>query len=98
MDLLQSDGDSSLRVLWEDGDCVVCRKLCLHAGGHRSTVLVMRPASEHPSPATLDRLIHAYSLRDELDASWAVLPLQLVHDRGQVRLVLEDPEGMPLET
>ena len=97
MDLLQSDGDSSLPVLWEDDDCVICRALCLHTDGHRTTVLVVRPASEHPAPATLDRLIHAYSLRDELHESWAVRPLQLIRDQGQIRLVLEDKGGMPLE-
>src|ERR1700722_19566758 len=97
MDLLQIDGDSSLPVLWEDGDCVVYRARCLHADGNRSTVLVVRPTSEHPAPVTLDRLTHEYALRDELDESWAVRPLQLVRDRGQIRLVLEDPGGTPLD-
>ena len=97
MDLLQIDGDSSLQVLWEDGECVVCRARCLHANGNLGTVLVVRPASEHPAPVTLDRLTHEYALRDELDESWAVRPLQLVRDRGQIRLVLEDQGGTPLD-
>jgi hypothetical protein len=56
-------------------------------------VLVVLPASEEPTPATLDRLAHEYSLRDELDGAWAARPLELVRDRGQATLVLEDPGG-----
>ena len=56
----------------------------------------MLPASEQPTPTTLDRLAHEYSLKDELDGAWAVRPLELVRDRGQTILVLEDPGGEPL--
>ena len=45
------------------------------------------------NPAILDRLAHEYSLKDELDGAWAVRPLELVRDRGQTILVLEDPGG-----
>ncbi len=41
----------------------------------------------------LDRLAHEYSLKDELDGTWAVRPLALVRDRGRTVLVLEDPGG-----
>ncbi|HEX4173881.1 MAG TPA: hypothetical protein VHY82_15540, partial [Acetobacteraceae bacterium] len=69
MDLLRIDGDSSLQVLWEDGERVVCRGWRLHPDGNRSSVLVVRPAVEHPAPATLGRLAHEYGLRDELHGS-----------------------------
>ncbi len=97
MDLLQTDGDSSLRVLWDDGECVVSRGWRLHADGERSAVLVVRPALERPATATLDRLTHEYELRDELDESWAVRPLALIRHKGQTKLVLEDPGGEPLD-
>ncbi len=97
MDLLQTDGDSSLRVLWEDGECVVRRGWSLHADGDRIAVLVVQPVLEHPAPATLDRLTHEYELRDELDESWAVRPLALIRHQGQTTLVLEDPGGEPLD-
>jgi len=32
-------------------------------------------------------------LKDELDNTWAVRPLELVRDRGRTILVLEDPGG-----
>ena len=97
MDLLQTDGDSSLRILWENGECVVCRGWRLNADGARSPVLVVRPASEHPAAATLDRLTHEYELRDELDESWAAQPLALIRGQGQTKLVLDDPGGEPLD-
>ena len=97
MNRLQIDRDSSLRVLWEDGECVVCRARCLHADGSRRNVLVVRSASDHPARATLDRLTHEYALRMELDEDWAVRPLQLIYDLGQTRLVLADTGGEPLD-
>ena len=97
MNRLQIDRDTSLRVLWEDGECVVCRARCLHADGSRRNVLVVRSASDHPARATLDRLTHEYALRMELDEDWAVRPLQLIHDLGQTRLVLADTGGEPLD-
>src|SRR6202011_1091242 len=44
-----------------------------------------------------DRLAHEYGLKDELDAAWAVRPLELVRERGRVMLVLEDPRSEPLD-
>ena len=48
----------------------------------RKDVLIVLPASEQPTAATLDRLAHEYSLKDELDGAWAVRPLELVQDRA----------------
>jgi PAS domain S-box-containing protein len=53
----------------------------------------MLPASERPTPGTLDRLVHEYSFKDELDSTWAVRPVELERDRGQTVLVFEDPGG-----
>ena len=55
------------------------------------SVLLLTPASERPSLETLKKLEHEYSLRDELDSSWAVRPLTLSEHRGGRALVLEDP-------
>jgi PAS domain S-box-containing protein len=93
---LGGDGNSSLQVLWEDDERVFCRGEC-HADGHGSTVLAVLPAAEHPASATLDRLAHEYGLRNELDAAWAVQPLELVRERGRTLLVLKDPGGVPLD-
>jgi PAS domain S-box-containing protein len=91
-----AQADSSFQVLWEDGDRVICRGAS-PIDGHRTTVLAVLPAAQHPAPATLDRLAHEYDLKDELDSAWAVRPLELRRDRGRPMLVLEDPGGEPLE-
>jgi PAS domain S-box-containing protein len=61
-------------------------------------VLAVVPAAEHPSPASLDRLAREFALKDELDAAWALRPLELTRDRGRTMLVLEDRGGEPLAT
>ena len=94
--LFGADGDRSFEVLSEDGDRIFCRRQRRSANGDRDTVLVVLPAMEHPPPASLDRLTHEYSLKDELDEVWAVRPLELVRERGLNMLVLEDPGGEPL--
>jgi predicted ATPase/C4-dicarboxylate-specific signal transduction histidine kinase len=75
----------TLRV---DEEFSLCRVL---QDGEPSTVLVLAPISEYPSPGSLARLQHAYSLRDELDSDWAVRPVALNRQGRQVELVLEDP-------
>ena len=92
-----ADGDRNFRVLWEDGDRIFCRGYRRSTDGGRHTVLAIVPATEHPTPASLDRLAHEYSLRDELDVAWAVRPLELVRESGRTLLVLEDPGSEPLE-
>src|SRR6202790_5509291 len=89
-----ADGDYRLQVLWEDDERVFCRG---HVNGDRTSVLAVLPAAEHPTPATLDRLAHEYGLKDELDAAWAVRPIELVHERGRTMVVLEDIRSEPLD-
>jgi PAS domain S-box-containing protein len=86
---------SGLQVLWEDGERVFCRGES-HADGHRTAVLAVLPATQHPAPATLDRLVREHGLKDELDGAWAVRPLELVRDCGRIMLVLEDTDSEPL--
>ena len=78
--------------MWEDGGLALCRGWRDSADGPRIGVLVLLPAPEQPTPATLARLAHEYSLKDELDSTWAVRPLELLRDRGRTILVLEDPD------
>jgi hypothetical protein len=65
----------------------------LKTEGRRNGVLIVLPASEQPTLVTLERLTHEYSLRNELDGTPAVRPLELVQDSGRPFLVLEDPGG-----
>src|SRR5215469_2004386 len=86
---------NSLQILWDDGERVLCRGRRPGEGGSHN-VLLVRPAAEHPLPASLDRLVHAFGLKHELDGAWAVRPLELVREGGRPLLVLEDPGGEPL--
>ncbi len=85
--------DAGLQVLSEDGGLVFCRGWCDGTQGSSDSALAVFPASAQPRPATLDRLTHEYSFKNELDGTWAVRPLALVRDRGRTVLVLEDPGG-----
>jgi serine/threonine protein kinase len=91
-----ASGIVDLQVLSKDGELVLSRGW--REGAERIGVLVMLPTSEQPTPATLARLAHEYSFKDELDGTWAVRPLELLRDRGQTVLVLEDPGGELLGT
>ena len=55
-----------------------------------SSVLRLTPASFRPAQESLKNLEHEYSLRSELDAAWAVRPLELSQYNDQRVLVLED--------
>ncbi|WP_434033062.1 trifunctional serine/threonine-protein kinase/ATP-binding protein/sensor histidine kinase [Cupriavidus sp. a3] len=80
---------------WDDGERVFCRAV-RPVDGSVQSVLLARPAAEHPLPATLDRLAHELDLKGELDGAWAVRPLEIVREAGRTQLVLEDPGGEPL--
>jgi len=60
-------------------------------------ILVRAPSSERPEPATLKRLEHEYSLRNDLDPEWAARPLGLSQLEGRTVLILEDPGGELLD-
>src|SRR6516162_4116258 len=90
-------GDNTLEALWKDGERVFCRRWENGAEGCRHAVLAVLPAAEHPTPDSLTRFTHEYGLKDDLDSTWAVRPLELVRERGQTMLMLEDPGGVPLD-
>jgi PAS domain S-box-containing protein len=45
----------------------------------------------------LKQLEHEYSLKEELDSTWAVRPLAMVRHSDRTVLVSEDPGGVPLD-
>ncbi|MEA3132173.1 MAG: hypothetical protein QOG17_19 [Gammaproteobacteria bacterium] len=65
--------------------------------GRSFPVLVVALTAERPSPQSLRRLEHEYSLQAELDSAWASRPLALTRHEGRPMLVLEDPGGVPLD-
>ena len=85
----------SLDRLRDDGDLVLYRA---HAKQmEQPSVLLLTPASTRPSPETLEKIDHEYSLRSELDSAWAVRPLELSERGSQTTLVLDDPGGETLD-
>src|ERR1700737_683754 len=60
-------------------------------------VLVLSPVVEYPTPESLKRLEHAYSLREELNPRWAARPIAMARHWDRTVLVLEDPGGVPLD-
>src|SRR5215467_5600213 len=61
-----------------------------------SSVLLLSPVSSRPSIETLRKIDHEYSMKAELDAAWAVRPLDLSRWDDKKALVLEDVGGEPL--
>src|ERR1700730_9536990 len=98
-----------MRKLREDGEYVLLRDRrdgypCLDDSSSglgvpasATSVLVLVPVSEHPSPRTLRRLEHELALASELEPRWAARPLALTRREGRNVLLLEDPGGEPLE-
>jgi len=82
------------QVLSDNEGILLCR--ACREGVKREVVLAVIPATEHPTPQSLDRLAHEYQLREELDGAWAARPLELMQDSTRTILVLEDLGGEPL--
>src|SRR5438094_2189252 len=89
--------DCTLEPFQRDGELV------LYRGAHARSasdvgprMLLLAPARDYASPATLGRLEHEYSLAAELDPRWAARPVALGRHQGRTVLALEDPGGVPL--
>ncbi len=65
--------------------------------GSGTPVLALAVATDEPSPESLRRLEHEWSLATHLDSAWAARPLELTRHHGRTMLVLEDPGGEPLD-
>jgi serine/threonine protein kinase len=87
-------GDASFQVLWQDAERIFSRGWREAADGERISVLAVRPAASDSSSDSLSRLAHEFRLKDTLDSTWALRPLEFVRERGV--LFLEDRGGAPL--
>ncbi|MGJ5814571.1 sigma 54-interacting transcriptional regulator [Paludibaculum fermentans] len=85
----------SLERLRDDGELVLYRARA--AEPELPSALLLAPASTRPSPETLRKIDHEYSLRSELDPAWAARPMELSDRNAQLTLVLEDPGGETLD-
>ena len=91
--MVAASSGHALEILWEDGEFVLSRGVW---DGEGLPLLAAMPSSAQPSSETLARLQHAYSLREELDPSWAARPVRLEPHQGRLTLLSEDPGGEPL--
>ncbi|HMV98861.1 MAG TPA: serine/threonine-protein kinase PknK, partial [Acidobacteriota bacterium] len=83
--------EQRVETLREDREFILTRRVV--TGTPARSTLVLTPVSAHPSLDSLKRLEHEYSLREELDPSWAVLPRELTRHQGRLALVYDDPGG-----
>jgi predicted ATPase/signal transduction histidine kinase len=91
---MAEDSEYMLEPLREEAD------FTLHRGrelGNPMPILVLAVVAEHPSPQSLRRLEHEWSLASELDTAWAAQPLALTRYQGRAVLILKDPGGEPLD-
>src|SRR5262245_29853590 len=75
-------------IVWDDGEFVLLQETASTAGLPR---LVVTPSLARPARSTLEKLEHAYSLRDALDGAWAARPVQFADSPG--RLTIEHAGG-----
>jgi PAS domain S-box-containing protein len=87
----------SIEVLWEDTERVFCRLEREDAGEHRHAFIPVLSDAEHPTLESINRLIREYELKDYLDGSWALRPVELVRERGRTMLIVEYTGGEPLD-
>ena len=87
-----------LETLHQDGEFILYRGL-LPAKQETSppSILALSPVMEHPAPATVKKMEHEFSLKDELDPAWAIRPIALTQQQSRTMLLFEDPNAEPLD-
>jgi len=89
--------NDSLEVLWRDAGRAFCRLLRDNTDRDRYAFIPILSDAEHPTLESVNRLAHEFELREYLDGTWALRPLELVRDRGRTMLVVEYSGGEPLD-
>jgi predicted ATPase/signal transduction histidine kinase len=91
--------NDGLVVLWEDTERAFCRLAPEdgHTAPAHAFISIRAGDAEHASLDSINRLTREYELRDYLDATWALRPIELVRDRGRTALVVEYAGGEPLD-
>ena len=85
-------------ALHSDSDFVLSRgRERTSATSDRRSIRAKTARSEQPRPETVRIMEHEFSLRAELDSTWAIRPLELTQYKGRTILLLEDPGGEPLD-
>src|SRR6516225_10681525 len=87
-----------LEALRQDGEFILYRGLRqTKAETSPPSILALSPLMERPAPATIKKIEHEFSLKDELDPAWAIRPTALTQQQSRTMLLFEDPNGEPLD-
>jgi len=87
-----------LETLRQDGEFILYRGLRqTKAETSPPSILAESPVMERPAPATIKKIEHEFSLKDELNPAWAIRPTALTQQQSRTTLVFEDPDGEPLD-
>src|SRR5215813_3915597 len=87
-----------LETLQQDGEFILYRGLRQSkAETSPASILALSPVMEHPAPATIKKIEHEFSLKDELNSAWALRPVVLTQEQSRSMLLFEDPDGEPLD-
>jgi len=89
--------NDSLEVLWRDAGRAFCRLSQDDGDGERYAFIPVPSDAEHPVLEIINRLAREFELREYLDGTWALQPLELVRERGQTMLVVDYTGGEPLD-
>jgi PAS domain S-box-containing protein len=87
-----------LEPIRKDGEFVLYR--CVpqsEALTSAKSILALSPIVEHPAPATVKKIEHELSLKDDLDPGWAVRPIALSQQQSRIMLLFEDPNAESLD-
>src|SRR5215813_12338453 len=87
-----------LETIHQDGEFILYRGLRgTKTEASPASILALSPVMERPARATIKKIEHEFSLKDELDPAWAVRPIALAQQQSRTMLLFEDPEGEPLD-
>ena len=86
------EDSGAVQVLTSQGDEIFLRRI-RRQNADPSTSVTVLAVSERTSSNGFKRLIREYELAEYLDCTWALHPLELVHENSQTTLILEDPGG-----
>src|SRR3984957_16945148 len=92
-----SGANVSFVVLWEDTERAFCKMWREDADGPRHAFIPVLSGADHPTLESINRITHEYALKDRLEATWAVRPVELVRERDITMLVVGYSGGEPLD-
>ena len=100
-----ADWEQHLQILRDDGERVFCRVASPGADGEQYAFIPSASSVERSISSGVNRLAHEFGLKDHLNDSWALRPLDFLRERGRAVLLvgyrggewLEQHVGLPME-